>query len=304
MNAVVKIPSVQSDNRIGSVFNSLFNVIHATENINIYDDVIWDFSDVDFIHPFYVCGLSLYRYNCDRNILIRGLSESLRGYLSVIEFDSPLLVKTSDEIKLLANKYIGKSYIPVCKFDTSEESIDTVTSSLQKIIQRQCNIQSKMISPLSYLIGELVTNIHDHSKCEHGFMFSQFLKNENILNLCIADYGITVYGSFIKSKMASQEWMNNEALVLDKALNHISTKNLPDAENRGYGLPTSKSMLVDGMGGEFFILSGGAFHRHDKNGKSTVALPKSIFWNGTIVLMKIPVDIPINFNYLNYTERL
>lgn len=104
--------------------------------------------------------------------------------------------------------------------------------------------------------------------------------------------------------MLHENWMENEGAVLEKALNHISTKNLPNAENRGYGLPTTKTMLVEGMGGEFFILSGGAFHRHDKNGQATVCLPPAIYWNGTIVLLKIPIEMPSTFNYLKYTERI
>lgn len=304
MKVVIKIPQVETETRIGAVFNNLFKVIHETEAVNVYDDVVWDFVKIKFFHPFYICGLSLYRNQCERKIILNGVSENVGRYLSVIEFESPLLVDSIMKIDALTNSYIHKTYIPICKFKTCESSIDSITSSLQKIIQSQCRMSSNMISPLSYLIGEIVTNIHDHAKSEHGYMFSQYLSNENCLNLCIADYGISIYGSFLKSRLVSEQWMENEATVLDKALNHISTKNLPDAENRGYGLPTTKSMLVDGMGGEFFILSGGAFHRHDGNGKSTVSLPKSIYWNGTIVLLKIPLHLPINFNYLNYTERI
>ena len=38
----------------------------------------------------------------------------------------------------------------------------------------------------------------------------------------------------------------------------ISTKNLPNAENRGYGIITSKKMLIDGLGGSFIMMSGNA----------------------------------------------
>ena len=40
----------------------------------------------------------------------------------------------------------------------------------------------------------------------------------------------------------------------------ISTKNLPEAENRGFGIVTSKRMLVNGLGGYFLMLSGSALH--------------------------------------------
>lgn len=62
-------------------------------------------------------------------------------------------------------------------------------------------------------------------------------------------------------------------------------------------------MLVDGLHGSFFMLSGGAFHRYDSNGASFIKLPDSINWNGTIILMKIPVNVPVDFDYSKYTKR-
>jgi hypothetical protein len=40
----------------------------------------------------------------------------------------------------------------------------------------------------------------------------------------------------------------------------ISTKNLPNAENRGYGILTSKKMIIGGLSGNFIMLSGNALY--------------------------------------------
>ncbi|MCD8292002.1 MAG: hypothetical protein LUC91_10950, partial [Prevotella sp.] len=61
-----------------------------------------------------------------------------------------------------------------------------------------------------------------------------------------------------------------------------------------------ETVLVEGLHGSFFMLSGGAFHRHDSNGSVYVKLPPSIQWNGTVILMKIPVNIPSDFDYNKY----
>ncbi len=304
MSTIIKIPSVKRDTRIGSVFNMLFVVINDTENANPYEDVIWDFSETNFFHPFFICGLGLYKKQSNRIIKTCGIRQYTKGYLDAICFIEPYTVDGSEEVSRLLERYINKSYIPICKFSTSEDTIDSVTSGLQKIVERQCNIPRNLISALSYLTGELVANIHDHSGCEHGYMFSQYSRQGRCLNVCIADFGISVFGSFIKSKVLKEEEMMNEGYVLNMALRHKSTKNLPDAENRGYGLPTTKNMLVNGLKGEFFILSGGAFHRHDRNGEVTVTLPKNLNWGGTIVLLKIPLTESDGFNYLKYAERL
>lgn len=304
MKTIIPIPPVERDTRIGSVFNELFKVINSTESVSLYDEVVWDFSETHFFHPFFICGLALYKKQTPRIIGVSGVKPYTQRYLEAINFNNPLTINLPDEVRNLLEFYQNKSYIPICKFSTEESTIDQVTSGLQKIIQRQCNVPRHLISALSYLIGELVANIHDHSLSEYGYMFSQYSQRDRCINICIADFGISVYGSFAKSRILSDSELTNEGTVLNLALNHKSTKNLPDAENRGYGFPTTKNMLVNGMKGEFFILSGGAFHRHDENGEATVTLPKSLNWDGTIILLRIPLSVPEDFNYIKYAERL
>jgi hypothetical protein len=61
-------------------------------------------------------------------------------------------------------------------------------------------------------------------------------------------------------------------------------------------------MLVRGMKGAFFMLSGAAFHRYENNANDYINLQKIFRWDGTIILMRIPTQIPENFNYINYLE--
>jgi hypothetical protein len=82
-----------------------------------------------------------------------------------------------------------------------------------------------------------------------------------------------------------------------------STKNLPNAENRGYGISTSKRMLVEGLNGSFFMLSGSAFHRYERHQENCyVSLKKFFRWNGTIILLRTPFNVPDGFNYIDYLE--
>ncbi len=97
-----------------------------------------------------------------------------------------------------------------------------------------------------------------------------------------------------------EEIGDNEAEALKFANEGYSTKNLPEAENRGFGISSTKSMIVEGLGGAFFMLSGGAFHRHDINGSSYVRLPESISWDGTVILMRIPLTVNNSFDYMKY----
>lgn len=301
----VNIPSFDKESRIGQAFNALFRVIAKTEAVDPADEVEWNFSESQFLHPFLIAGLCVYRHNAERKISLRYLGGVTGGYLLRIHFESTLELMSADDAIALMEEYKEKSYIPICKFGVADENtIDSVTSALQRIIQRQASLPGRFVSPLSYLISELTTNIHDHSRSGHGFMFSQYLSREGCINLCIADTGVSIYGSFLSSGKFDPSLLQNEGDVLNMALNHHSTKNLRHQENRGFGLPTTKNMLVDGMGGSFFILSGNAFHRHENHEKKTAQLPPGFEWNGTIVLLKIPVNLPEGFNYLDYIERI
>ena len=120
--------------------------------------------------------------------------------------------------------------------------------------------------------------------------------------MVLADDGITIFGSYVRSKKYLEEIGASEVKALTFANEGRSTKNLPNAENRGYGISSSKKMLVEGLGGSFFMLSGGAFHRHDSSGSVYVKLPETINWSGTIILMRIPVQVPIDFDYSKYAQ--
>lgn len=81
----------------------------------------------------------------------------------------------------------------------------------------------------------------------------------------------------------------------------ISAKNLPDAENRGYGISTTKKMLVDGMGGQYMMVSGDTVYVKTKAGSGYFELPYGIRFEGTIVALRIPYWNE-DFEYVNYIE--
>lgn len=305
MSTVISIPPFDKESRIGKALNLMFYIISRTEAADYSEDVVWDFSNCSFLHPFLVCGLCVYREKSDRNIFLKGLNGYVGRYLSLIHFSDSLELPDAKSATSLMTEYGEKKYIPICKFRTeNDKTIDSITAALQRIIQVQAKLPARFTSALSYLISELTSNIHDHAGSEYGYMFSQYLEREGCINLCIIDNGVSIAGSFEKSKKFKEDQLGNEGDILNMALSHHSTKNLPDQENRGFGLPTTKKMLAEGMRGSFLIVSGNAFHRHDIHGEDTAILPERIGWDGTFVLLKIPVTLPENFNYLNYAERL
>lgn len=240
MKKVIYIPNVDRDERIGSAFNHLFQVIQQTDNCCM-NDLCWDLSNTSFFHPFFLAPLVIYKQRCEKNVICINRPIRITGYLDLVYFENPLLVDAGSNMKEVLEPYISKTYLPVCQFD-----------------------------------------LH--------------------IDLVLADDGITVLGSYVKAQKFLDEINGNDAEALRLANEGKSTKNLPNAENRGYGISSSKEMLSDGLHGSFFMLSGGAFHRHDSSGSVFVKLPNSIYWDGTIILMRIPVKVPLDFDYNKYTR--
>lgn len=298
---MIRIPNVERDDRIGSAFNHLFQVVIRTER-NLCNAITWDLRDATFFHPFYLAPLSIYKQGLKTNVQCINTPTRIAGYLNLVHFENPLLITEDMNLESILEPYVGRSYIPICKFELCKSNIDGLQSILQKVILRQSHSDSRIISPFSYLLGEIIDNMNEHSLGKYGYIFSQYLKKEKCIDLVLADDGITVFSSYVRSGKYMDEINGDEAIALKMATEGRSTKNRPGAENRGWGLSSSKEILVEGLCGSFFMLSGGAFHRHDANENVSVKLPDIINWNGTIVLMRIPVTIPDGFNCYNYVR--
>ena len=118
------------------------------------------------------------------------------------------------------------------------------------------------------------------------------------LDLCIADRGVTLLGSY--QRLTDNE-ITTDLEAIRAANRGISSKNLPEAENRGYGIYTTKKMLVEGLGGQYLMISGGNFYINIPGFDSFYSLPDNLRWNGTIIALRIPYNVA-KFNYVNYIE--
>ncbi|WP_297932302.1 ATP-binding protein [uncultured Alistipes sp.] len=296
----IYMPEIKRDDRIGSVFNSLFNIINICD---CEDEIIFDFKDRVFFHPFFIAPLAIYCDTPGRRTQNINLNNGLQAYLSTIFFDSPQIITCASDVDNIIRAYGRKTYTPICKFLTDSADRDQIESQIQHLIEIQSAASGEAKMPLSYLFSELITNIVEHSQSKYGYIYSQYLNTEGCVDICIADNGVTILGSYIQANKYIDDIQGDPAEALRLAVGGFSTKNLPNTENRGYGISSSIRMLVEGLRGSFFILSGSAFYRHDKNGKTIVRLPDSIEWHGTIVLLRVPIkNLPADFNCYKYVE--
>lgn len=283
------------------ISDGLLEAMNAINQINEASDekITLDFSEVDFVTPLYILPLVVFLNGCSKDITITNVSE----YLQTIGFTygmQPDKMRKSEFIAII-EKYSRKTYIPIVSFPTtrdSDDEKDAILSTVESIIERQLGLTSNIAIGLKYMLGESIDNIIQHANSEHGYIFAQSYPGKGYLDICIADSGITLLGSY---QTLPDNEIESDLEAIQAANRGISTKNLPNAENRGYGIITSKKMLIDGLGGTFVMMSGNALHLYNSLDRRFVETPENIRWNGTIIALRVPY-MNKDFQYINYIE--
>ncbi len=297
-NNIILIPSINSDAPIAGVFSNFFVISSATEALD-NNIVVWDFNNVVNLHPLLSAALALYANFCDKQIEIINARPKIEKYLEEIHFKGIANVGTEAALSNVELIYKDKAYIPICSFRADD---DKAQQTLQKLIQKQGKADG-IATPLSYIFGELICNIAQHAEVNCAFFYSEYTDRDDSLNICIADNGIGIFGSYVKANKYLSEVGDNDADALKIANEGYSTKNLPAAENRGFGISTSRNMLVKGLHGAFYMMSGSAlqiseFGKPDK----FIELPSNVEWQGTLIFLKIPCRARPDFVYTDYLE--
>ena len=262
-------------------------------------EVMIDLSQAQFVSPVFALSLIVYLAGCGRLVSFANVPE----YLSVIGLASggikPDEMRQTEFLAML-EKYASKTYIPIIDFaaQRNSDAKEVVSSIVENIIIRQLNIQANVVNGFKYMVDETLDNITEHSESARGYIFAQAYPCKRFLDVCIADCGVTLLGSYLK--LSGNEIATDMEAI--KAANRgISSKNLPDVENRGYGIRTSKGMLVDGLGGQYMMISGEGLYFKRPDYDSFFRMPEGLRWGGTIVAMRIPYQ-SAQFNYIHYIE--
>lgn len=266
---------------------------------SVDQEVTIDFSDTRFISPVFALSLIVYLTRCGKQIAFTNVSD----YLERIGLgNGGIKPDTMRQTEFLAEleKYTSKTYIPIIDFAAGRNSDakEVVSSIVENMIIQQLNIQSNVANGLKYMIDETLDNITEHSESDRGYIFAQAYPTKGFLDVCIADRGVSLLGSY--EKLPDNEILSDMEAI--KAANRgLSSKNLPDAENRGFGIRTSKQMLIHGLGGQYLMISGCSLYLKSFNLDTFYSMPHGLRWNGTIVALRIPYH-SASFNYIDYIE--
>ncbi len=178
------------------------------------------------------------------------------------------------------------------------EDINKVIDKVKSDMTIQSNKFADILQPFSYLVSEITDNMQQHSNALIGYIFANFNTDKEQLEIVLADGGLSIYGSYVKANKFLTEIQNSDICAVEIAKEGYSTKDRPEAENRGYGLSTNIKMITEGLKGDFAIMSGNALFVSSIN--KLIELPPQFDWKGTLVLATIPTNIPSKFSFYNY----
>jgi len=286
------------DDRLIDGLTPVVRIMSQIES-SIEQEVTIDFSDTRFISPVFALSLIVYISRCGKQISFSYVPD----YLELIGLSNggikPDEMRQTEFLAAL-EKYASKTYIPIIDFAAGRNSDakEVVSSIAENLIIRQLNIRPNVANGFKYMIDETLDNITEHSESDRGYIFAQAYPTKGFLDVCIADRGINLLGSYMK--LPDNEIATDLEAI--KAANRgLSSKNLPDAENRGFGIKTSKQMLIQGLGGQYLMISGSSLYIKSRNLDSFYVMPHGLRWNGTIVALRIPYH-SATFNYIDYIE--
>lgn len=305
---IIKVANPKTD-KFGDSIRVLLDILLRIFPLPLHEEIIIDFSGCHFSNPFILLSLTILQAECSkvgRTLIFKRASNSsiFESYLNYINFhegfkpDSMSITDYTERMKV----YEPKNYIPIINFparrSVTETTIrDSFLSVINHHLTNKLGLSGQLRNGIFYLLDEAVNNIVDHSQSDRGYIFAQYYPTKEFMDITIADNGIGLLGSYQNS--------NNPEILTDtdaikSALNGISTKTTEDG--RGYGIRTSRKMLVEGLGGKYLLFSGSGVHINIPNQEAIIELKDRFRMSGTIVFMRIPMQNHLEFQYSRYLE--
>lgn len=303
---------VQIPNRTHEDFgDSLAKLISVVNEITCCDEeeIILNFSNSKMLNPFFlgglVCVINKLKEHGKKILLNHDENPSINSYLNTICFPDTFSPTDGKEKNYLNafEKYSFKTYIPIISFKTGASQAVTVIrenvlSAVSQLLKNQLKFSEKERMPLSYFLGELTDNINEHSLAGEGYVFAQYYPNSNYLDLCICDAGQGILQSYLTNTKFDPK---TEAEAIQLALSGNSTKDR--AEARGFGITTTRNMLVNGLRGKIFLWSGNTTFLQTVNKEAIVNIDGNGYFQGTFIALRLPTVIPGSFDFYSFIER-
>lgn len=279
---------------VGFQLNELSKIIEKTEAGAAHVEI--DFRNVKFLNPTVILGIAslIFTYR-KKGITCETISvpTEIQGYLNTIKFPNGIFPHLEVEWETILNNYDSKNYLPIINFpaDSSNDSTsvrDAVLSKVANIIHYKLNLPNLSVAALHYFITEFAQNIVEHADVTIGRIMVQFYPIKGYIEICIIDEGKSLLRSYLDNRRFE---IITDQDAIRAALSGISTKK--QDHERGYGIHTSNNLIVNGMKGKVFVVSGKGMLAN------TTVIPYKSTWSGTLLSVKIPMNME-KFNIYDY----
>ncbi|KKM22278.1 hypothetical protein LCGC14_1626980, partial [marine sediment metagenome] len=146
-------------------------------------------------------------------------------------------------------------FIPLTQIKTSDELNRFITDMIPLL-----HLEPERAETLVYIVDELVRNVTEHAKAEHGGMIcAQYYKKSNTIRIGIVDTGVGIQPTINKSHPVSSD-IDAIRLALTPGITGTTKKEGGTAQNAGAGLFFIKS--IANINRDFFLIySGNAFYK-------------------------------------------
>lgn len=280
-------------NNLKDVIEQFEGLVNKVKSKNQKD--IFDFSKIGWITPqqsIFICSiLSETPEFYD--------SHSINSYLQTIHFPQGILIDKESNIEELFKKYENKNYIPIFKLKLEDASEDSdVRANFLKIfldhITAMLVLKSNYVNGIRYILSEFLTNIFEHSESKYAYFTFQNYPVLKKIEICVCDSGIGLLANYQNDKNelgVDFSHIKNHLDAMKSVISGLSTK----SKERGFGVHTSRNMIINGFKGTFIYQSGDALSINETISQSDCNI------DGVIFSINIPYDsIVEEFNYINF----
>lgn len=287
--------------------NPLFELADIRRMMLPGQPVTFDLRNCEFLSPFLLAGTAALARRAAEDgqevaVDADANAADLRNYLHLIAYPSGHW--NTDRSFAARRKLVTlqtRHHVPLVGFKAGAQDDPTreqLIQAVEDLLVRQCRLIGSLLSAVKYLVAELTDNIGHHAKSGSGFLLAQYNASWQCLDVCIADTGQGLWGSYRSSGSTT---VTNDVEALRSALSGVSTKY--GGRSRGFGIPSSRRMLVKGMGGSFFLWSGRASVFHTPERENIFNFPEDCSFPGCYLALRIPTRVDASFKYHEYTDR-
>lgn len=235
------------------------------------DSGILDISDVKWMWPTMLLPLAALMRSEKGLKYVPPIKHEVAQYIDIVTAETSIA------------RLRQRSYLPVVRLPIEQRDAGRILNIVYSLNAngKECGGENAF----KYLIGEMVTNIYEHSRFDNAFVMAQRYSLGGFVDICFCDDGVSIPGSLASAGLLFE--VDFEAVA--EAMNGLSSKR---NHERGWGIASSARICTEGLGGSLLIVSRRAVIEFRKGDPKRYIITERSKFSGTLISMRIPFPAP------------